>query len=128
MPAAAAHAIQDVSKWLSSADLRRARLVCKPWLAALATLSTKATTPPEPSTVTKWKAQLETMVLAMPCLQHLTIGSKLSSVGAQQLGVLAGALQLRAINIPYGQALQDRSLQVSSHLLQAHMLPPMHKT
>jgi hypothetical protein len=52
------------------------------------------------------------MVLALPCLQELTIGSKLSSVGAQQLGVLAGAHQLRCIHIPYGQALQDRSLQV----------------
>lgn len=107
-----AAALQDVSRWLSPADLRRARLVCKSWLAALATLSTKATTPPEANSVTKWREQLQTMVLALPCLQELTISSKLSSVGAQQLGVLAGARQLRCIHIPYGQALQDRSLQV----------------
>jgi hypothetical protein len=108
---------QDVSRWLSPADLRRARLVCKSWLAALATLSTKATTPPEAASVTKWRTQLETMVLALPCLQELTIGSKLSTVGAQQLGVLAGAHQLRCIHIPYGQALQDRSLQVMLGIL-----------
>ncbi|WIA38522.1 hypothetical protein OEZ86_001843 [Tetradesmus obliquus] len=103
--------LRDVSRWLSPADLRRARLVCKSWLAALATLSTKATTPPEAASVTKWRGQLEAMVLALPCLQELTIGSKLSSVGAQQLGVLASAHQLRCLHIPYGQALQDRSLQ-----------------
>eukprot|EP00882_Tetradesmus_deserticola_P017301 GHRQ01018532.1.p1 GENE.GHRQ01018532.1~~GHRQ01018532.1.p1 ORF type:complete len:188 (+),score=18.19 GHRQ01018532.1:1119-1682(+) len=111
---------QDVSSWLSPADLRRARLVCKSWLGALATLSTKATTPPESRSVTEWRAQLETMVLALPCLQELTIGSKLSSVGAQQLGVLSGAHQLRCLHIPYGHALQDRSMQVTWVWWQQH--------
>eukprot|EP00878_Enallax_costatus_P009699 GHUV01010131.1.p1 GENE.GHUV01010131.1~~GHUV01010131.1.p1 ORF type:complete len:188 (+),score=37.56 GHUV01010131.1:1603-2166(+) len=105
-------ATQDVSQWLSPADLRRARLVCKPWLKALSTLGTKATTPPESSSVTKWKLQLEAMVAALPCLQEVTIGSKLSAVGAQQLSVLAAAEQLRVLNIPQGHAVQDRSLMV----------------
>lgn len=54
------------------------------------------------------------MLHAFPCLQELTIGSRLSSVAAQQLGVLAAAKQLQVLNIPYAQALQDRSLLVSA--------------
>lgn len=88
--------------------------MCKPWLNALSTLSTKATTPAEPSTIAKWKRQLEAMVAALPCLQEVTVGSKISAVGAQQLNVLAAAPQLRILNIPQAQALQDRSLMVSS--------------
>jgi hypothetical protein len=53
------------------------------------------------------------MLQAFPCLQELTISSRLSSVAAQQLGVLATAKQLQVLNIPHAQALQDRSLLVS---------------
>lgn len=60
----------------------------------------------------QWKGQLEALVLAFPCLQELTVGSKLSSMAAQQLGVLAGAKQLHVLHLPYGQALHDRSLLV----------------
>jgi hypothetical protein len=104
--------MQDVAQWLSAADLRRARLVCKTWYGALATLTTKAATPAE-SLVPQWKGQLEAMLQAFPCLHELTISSRLSSVAAQQLGVLASAKQLQVLNIPQGQALQDRSLLVS---------------
>lgn len=101
--------LRDVAQWLSPADLRRARLVCKTWYGALATLTTKAATPAE-SLVPQWKGQLEAMLQAFPCLQELTIVSRLSSVAAQQLGVLTAAKQLQALNIPQAQALQDRSL------------------
>ncbi|KAF8061950.1 AMY1.2 [Scenedesmus sp. PABB004] len=110
-PSAAGGGLKDACRWLSAADLRRARLVCKAWLKALAALATRATTPPEPASVSAWKGQLELMALALPCLQELTIGGRLSAVGAQQLGALAAARQLRALHIPHGQALQDRSLQ-----------------
>lgn len=104
--------------------------MCKPWLRALSTLSTRATTPPEPGTVTKWKCQLESMVMALPCLQQITIGSKLSAVGAQQLSVLAAADQLRTLNIPQGHALQDRSLMVShmdQHVVAAAQQQVLHE-
>lgn len=104
--------LQDVAQWLSPADLRRARLVCKTWCGALATLTTKAATPAE-SLVPQWKGQLEAMLQAFPCLQELTIVSRLSSVAAQQLGVLTAAKQLQSLHIPQAQALQDRSLLVS---------------
>lgn len=102
-----------MAQWLSPADLRRARLVCKTWYSALATLTTKAATPAE-TLVPQWKGQLEAMLQAFPCLQQLTISSRLSSVAAQQLGVLATAKQLQVLNIPHAQALQDRSLLVST--------------
>lgn len=86
--------------------------MCKTWYSALATLTTKATTPAE-MLVPQWTGQLEAMLQAFPCLQQLTISSKLSSVAAQQLGVLATAKQLQVLNIPQAQALQDRSLLVS---------------
>lgn len=101
-----------MSKHLSAADLRRARLVCKHWRGVLAPLTTTATTPLEPGTVTKWRAQLHTMLYSLPNLQDLTVGGRLSDVGAQQLAVLEGATQLRCLRIPNGQALRDRSLQV----------------
>jgi hypothetical protein len=104
--------MQDVAQWLSPADLRRARLVCQAWCGGLATLTTKAATPAE-TLVPQWKGQLEAMLQAFPCLQELTISSRLSSVAAQQLGVLATAKQLQVLNIPHAQALQDRSLLVS---------------
>lgn len=103
--------LQDVAEWLSPADLRRARLVCKTWYGALATLTTTAATPAE-TLVPQWKSQLEAMLQAFPCLRELTISSRLSSVAAQQLGVLATAKQLHVLNIPHAQALQDRSLLV----------------
>jgi hypothetical protein len=102
---------QDVASWLSPADLRRARLVCKSWCGSLATLTTKAATPPE-ATVAQWKGQLEALAAAFPCLHELTVNSRLSSMAAQQLGALAAAKQLHVLNIPHGQALQDRSLLV----------------
>jgi hypothetical protein len=103
---------QEVTRWLPRADARRARLVCRAWRAALAALSTAAATPSEASTVTRWRAQLDSMVVSLPCLQALTVGSKLSDVGAQQLAVLAGVSQLRALRIPHGHSLRDRSIQV----------------
>jgi hypothetical protein len=116
---------QDVAAWLSPADLRRARLVCKAWCGALATLVTRATTPPE-ETVSQWRCQLEALVHAFPCLHELTVGSRVSSMAAQQLGVLAGAQQLRVLNLPHAQALQDRSLLVSmsTHPACATQQPP----
>jgi len=86
--------------------------VCRAWRAALAGLSTAACTPAEASTVTRWRAQLDSMVVSLPCLRELTVGSKLSDVGAQQLAGLAGVPQLRCLRIPHGHSLRDRSIQV----------------
>ncbi|GBF99875.1 hypothetical protein Rsub_12671 [Raphidocelis subcapitata] len=113
---------REVAKWLPRADARRARLVCRAWRGSLAALSTSATTPPEASTVTRWRAQLDTMLASLPCLRELTVGSRLSDVGAQQLSVLAGAGQLRVLRIPHGHALRDRSIQAVAQLTQLHEL------
>ena len=106
------HLLQEVASWLSPADLRRSRLVCRNWHAVLTPLSTTASTPLEPGTVGKWKAQLSCMVRSLPCLRELTIRSRLSDVAAQQLLILAAATQLRSLKIPHGQDLRDKSLQV----------------
>jgi hypothetical protein len=108
--------LQEVAQWLPRADARRARLVCRAWRGALAGLATAAATPAEASTVTRWRAQLEAMVASLPCLRELTVGSRLSDVGAQQLAALAGVPQLRMLRIPHGHALRDRGVQVRTCL------------
>lgn len=104
--------LQEVAKWLPTADARRARLACRAWRSALEALATTAATPTEACTVTRWRAQLDSIVASLPCLRELTVGSKLSDVGAQQLAVLRGASQLRCLRVPHGGALRDRSMQV----------------
>ncbi|KIY97766.1 hypothetical protein MNEG_10195 [Monoraphidium neglectum] len=114
--------LQEVAQWLPRADARRARLVCRAWRGALAGLATAAATPAEASTVTRWRAQLEAMVASLPCLRELTVGSRLSDVGAQQLAALAGVPQLRMLRIPHGHALRDRGVQTIAQLTQLREL------
>lgn len=104
--------MQDVAAWLGPADARRARLVCRHWRASLNALSTRATTPPETGTVSRWKGCLNSLVCSLPALQEVTVGGRLSDVGMQQLSELRRASQLRQLTIADGQALRDKSLQV----------------
>lgn len=111
------HPLQEVAAWLSPADARRARLVCRQWRGSLNALSTKATTPVDSGTFSRWRGCLSSLVVSLPCVKEVTIPGKVSDVGMQQLPLLAAAGQLRELRIPCAQALRDRSLLVSTRAM-----------
>lgn len=103
---------QDVARWLSAADLRRARCVCRQWRAAMSALATTAQVQLLAGTLGHWKQQLGALVAALPFLAVLEVHGRLSDVAAMQLTQLERAKHLRALKILSGQDLRDKSLQV----------------
>jgi hypothetical protein len=103
---------QDVARWLSAADLRRARCVCQQWRGALSALATTAQVQLLAGTLVHWKQQLGALVRALPFMAVLEVQGRLSDVAAAQLTQLERAKHLRALKILSGQDLRDKSLQV----------------